>query len=77
MGLTLDMAGKGLDVTVGNLSQVVLPDGGAMTPPNMGVPTPARRPDADVPTAPGTRGVLFVHTFFITFTIVFSPRKKA
>ena len=51
------MAGKGLDVTVGNLSQVVLPDGGAMTPPNVGVPTPARRSDVDVPTAPGTRGL--------------------
>lgn len=57
VGKTLEAAGKGVDVTVGNLSQVVLPDRGAMTPPNTGTPTPARNMDHDVPTAPGTDGM--------------------
>lgn len=59
VGITLEVAGKGVDVTVSNLSQVVLPDGGAMTPPNVAVPTPARVPQhQDVPTDPGTGGDL-------------------
>ena len=50
------VAEKGVDVTVSNFSQVVLPDRGAMTPPNTGTPTPARNLDHDVPTDPGTGG---------------------
>ena len=66
VGKTLEVAGKGVDVTVNNLSQVVLPDGGAMTPPNMAVPTPARVQSQDVPTDPGVGGAAFANFAYLS-----------
>lgn len=72
VGKTLVVAEKGVDVTVSNFSQVVLPDRGAMTPPNTGTPTPARNLDHDVPTDPRTGGQ---HPCTIIYTAQQTHRK--
>ena len=54
-GRTLQVAGKGVDMTA-SLSQVIIPDAGVLTRPDRGAPTPARVVDSNVPTAPTAGG---------------------
>ena len=54
-GKTLQVAGKGVDMTA-SLSQVIIPDAGVLTRPDRGAPTPARVADSDVPTTPTAGG---------------------